>query len=278
MKLNTLVQLSVAGILATASANANIFSENFNAITAGTAITHSNTNYTDSFNGAGTSQTATADTGGIFGEGTSNIYNRTIDTSSSESARINANNLGGGDVATYSWDFNDSSTAGGYAFRLSTANDAQSNFSVQVNFRPGTGNYSIIDNDNTADYSPNITYRIDVVANTGASTINFLDGYGASRSVDADSFSIFLTDIAAQTQTVVKDNIAFNGTETGPGFDSIAFQTFNGSNGIDVAWDNVVVQDIASVTAVPEPSTYAIYAGLAVLGLVVYRRRRRGAL
>jgi len=39
----------------------------------------------------------------------------------------------------------------------------------------------------------------------------------------------------------------------------------------------MVTQDVESPdssSAVPEPSTYAIFAGLAVLGLVMMRRRR----
>ena len=276
MKINTLTTLTVAGIFAAGSASAAIiFSENFNGITAGTGITDSNTNYTDFFNGTGNSQTATADTGYIFGEGTSNIFNRSLDNSGSESARINANDLGGGDLATYSWDFNDSSltTAGGFAFRLSTVNDAQSDFSVQINFRTDTR--EIIDNDNETDYAANATYQLDTVANTGGSIVNYTDGYGDSQSLDADSFSVYLTNLDRTLQTLVIENRAFNGAETGAGFDSISFQTFNGADGIDVAWDNVVVDDTLTVTVVPEPSTYALLFGVLTLGLVVLRRRLR---
>jgi hypothetical protein len=53
-------------------------------------------------------------------------------------------------------------------------------------------------------------------------------------------------------------------------FDSI---TLTSNNGV-VAYDEIrIATDLASV-AVPEPSTYALLAGFATLGLVVLRRRR----
>lgn len=260
-----------------ASADAGvIFSENFNDISTGDPISPSNTDYTDSFNGTGTSQTATQDTGDIFGEGTSNIYNRTLDTSTSNSARINFNdddsgsiNWGQPDVITYSFDLFDASSGsnGAYSFRVSPDSDAQSNYFTQVNFAPSTGGVAGVN----GAYSTNTLYRVDIVANTGGSTVNFVDGLGNARSVGADSFAVFLTDLATMAQTAVVDNVAGNGSQFGAGFESIAFQTFSGASGLDVYWDNVEVRDEAFVTnVIPEPASLLL---LGLGGLALLRRR-----
>ena len=49
----------------------------------------------------------------------------------------------------------------------------------------------------------------------------------------------------------------------------ISGDTINGSSSVDIAVDN-----LAAVTVVPEPGTYAAIAGVAALGLVAWRRRR----
>lgn len=249
-----------------------VFSENFDGLTAGAAIGDANTAFTDSFNGSGASQIATLDSSNLFLNGPTNIFNRSQDNSTSTSVRINFNgSLGTSDIATYSWSFYNAATSptGGYAWRLSTVPDAQSTYSVQVNFTPATGN--IIDV--AGAFSNQTLYRVDVVANTSASILNFNDGNGNARSLAPDSFSVFLTDLTTLVQSAVKDNVAFNGTVSGAGFDSIAFQSFNGATGHDVYWDDVIVRDEVFVTPIPEPSSTALAA--AALGLLAMAMRRR---
>ncbi len=254
---------------ATPLSAASIFSQNFNGVTAGTAVTTTNTNYDLKTAGTGASQTGTLDTGNLFGLGTSNIYNRSVDTSNTQATSLRRNGFTSSpDLATYSFDFNDAGTTSGYTFRLSTENGAESLYSAQASF----GANAI--NGVAGVYNFNQTYRLDMVANTGATTVNFFDGNGTSRSVGANSFSIFLTTLDRTSQTIVQDNVAFQGTQNGAGFDSIAFQTFGGANTINVAWDNVNVEDTASVTAVPEPSS-ALLLLFSLSGAMILRRERR---
>ncbi len=254
---------------ATPLSAASIFSQNFNGVTAGTAVTTTNTNYDAKVGGTNATQTGTADTGNLFGLGTSNIYNRSVDTATNQATSLRRNGFTSSpDLVTYSFDFNDAGTTTGYTFRLSTENGAESLYSAQASF----GANAI--NGVAGVYNFNQTYRLDMVANTGATTVNFLDGTGTSRSVGENSFSIFLTTLDRTSQTIVQNNVAFNGTQTSAGFDSIAFQTFNGANTINVAWDNVNVEDTALVTTVvPEPSSALLLLG--GFGAMILRRKRR---
>ena len=260
---------------ATPLSAASIFSENFNGVPAGTAVTaggSGNTNYSARGGGgqsANLSQTGTLDTGDLFGQGTSNIYNRTVDTNNPGATSLIKNGFTSSpDLVTYSFDFNDAGSTGTYQFRLSTEFGAESSYNAAAVF----GGTAI--NGVASAFNYNQTYRLDLVANTGGSTANFLDGNGISRSVGADSFSIFLTTLDRTSQTIVQNNVAFNGSQSKfAGFDSIAFQTFGSAVGINVAWDNVNVEDTALVTTVvPEPSSALLLLG--GFGAMILRRKR----
>jgi hypothetical protein len=59
--------------------------------------------------------------------------------------------------------------------------------------------------------------------------------------------------------------------------DGFAYSNFLGTNDIGASWGTVTSSDNAfsiTVCAVPEPSSYALLAGLTMLGMVATRRRR----
>jgi hypothetical protein len=77
------------------------------------------------------------------------------------------------------------------------------------------------------------------------------------------------------TRYTTSASITVNGSTTGDipstGF-SLSLYAFSG--GVEHVADPMFFDNFAVATAVPEPSTYAIFAGLGALGLVVWRKRR----
>jgi hypothetical protein len=81
-------------------------------------------------------------------------------------------------------------------------------------------------------------------------------------SFGAGSYTLFDFSTGATTNSFVASDFAFGTTI--PGY----------SYGLALLGNTLVL----TATAVPEPSTYAALAGLAVLGLAAYRRRRKHAV
>ena len=119
------------------------------------------------------------------------------------------------------------------------------------------------------------------VSNTGAQTTlaswdwvsNPTNGFSFTLTTTATTYALSFTGAAVASYALG----AASGTLTGLGTLSSNFnvdihgQTASGgANGFTV--------DSLNVSAVPEPSTYALIGGLAALGLVIARRRRAGAM
>jgi len=84
------------------------------------------------------------------------------------------------------------------------------------------------------------------IEKTGADAVSLIASYAGSEILNVtDSSSIF------------------------DSFDAFAFSNFNGASSVDP----ITFSNISVTTAVPEPSTYAILAGMMALGLVMLRRR-----
>lgn len=114
----------------------------------------------------------------------------------------------------------------------------------------------------------------------GGNVDDLVSATGASGS--SMTFSLSVERTAADTvliSSVYNNNVANLLTYTDSigatfSFDTLAFffsSASLNSNGSTITLDNIDVV----VTAIPEPSTYALLAGAAMLGLVVLRRRRK---
>ena len=85
-------------------------------------------------------------------------------------------------------------------------------------------------------------------------------------------FYVFVNAVQVYSQTGVGNNVSFNfdlNSVISPG-QSVDFVLGNGGNGY--GGDESLIS--GSVSAIPEPSTYAALAGIGALGLVALRRRR----
>lgn len=131
----------------------------------------------------------------------------------------------------------------------------------------------------TAAAHPNNPYFSAV--DTGAAASSFI-GAGFANTftfsltkVSATQNDFFISILNGQTSTTQTWSFSDTASVGSTAFDTFAFQTFglttnpsNNALGISQVFDNV------SVTVIPEPSAYAVLAGLATLGLVIYRRRK----
>jgi hypothetical protein len=100
-----------------------------------------------------------------------------------------------------------------------------------------------------------------VFAANGSATVNWLAGEPQDTAGDA-KWEVNGVDFVATANTTVSFNFTYDSTNSPDiGF---AVGTFNNVYGIDNF----------TITAVPEPATFALLAGITTLGLVMYRRRR----
>lgn len=104
--------------------------------------------------------------------------------------------------------------------------------------------------------------------------------YSAFPSIDVDNFEIELVLDTSVTNWTVAAYVNGNQLDLDPGSSSMLF-TYN-SNRTDIRYVGLnatsgTAGQVSSftLTSVPEPQTYAFFAGLGVLALAVYRRRLR---
>ncbi|GHB97851.1 hypothetical protein GCM10007047_12200 [Cerasicoccus arenae] len=96
-------------------------------------------------------------------------------------------------------------------------------------------------------------------------SIDYLAPGGGTVSLASNSFAVYLGNSLVRTDGLV------NGALTGDSnLGRMGIDSFTTHDGIDYTFDNYVVS-----TIVPEPSTYAMIAGVMVLGLVTLIRRRK---
>ncbi|MDX2185588.1 MAG: lamin tail domain-containing protein [Opitutaceae bacterium] len=110
--------------------------------------------------------------------------------------------------------------------------------------------------------------------------LGYYGGSGIGLSTDGDQVNIY-------TSTgILTASIAFQTATTGRTFDNAAlidgvetmFVSQLSVDGVNGAFMSVTGGEIGSPGAIPEPSTYALLAGAAAMGLAMFRRTRARAL
>lgn len=107
------------------------------------------------------------------------------------------------------------------------------------------------------------------LANTNAFKIAIFDALGGDITYKGNWSSFTVANAGSVSLTFDSSAAAFNGT-----VDSIQLLTGGTGQTVNFTFDNLAY---APAVVVPEPSTYASLAGVAVLGFVAYRRRRVAA-
>ncbi len=223
------------------------------------------TNGTDALDAAWSSQANSTPTVGAFNStgNTSNalLIDSTATFSGTQGQFTNATPLAIGESITLSFDFRITNAAGNndaglrfglssssntYAFTLGTGTTTGGNI---VQFGANTvGGTNVIYTPSGAPFAINGT-----ASHTFSLTITRTSGTSLS----------FLGSVDANTVSAVTSNSISNFT-----FNNIILGQGNTTNDFNI--DNVNV----TVGAIPEPSTYAAFAGLAALGLVAFKRTR----
>jgi hypothetical protein len=224
-----------------------------------------------------------ADSETLFGEA-NNPYLRFAKESANGSLWITANNKFStpSEVVTVAFDFRmPSTTSWGTAnpsagadprIRLGINDPVASNGNrVPHEIRFGQGGTGGISNEGGV-FSLDTTHSILIVYNYSANTVGYVGGSG---SVAAYSYDVWIDGrrvIAGAGGP--STNSAFYGVTDGvqsPGvLSSIGIAGFN-DQAAEFFMDNLVVYS----NAIPEPSTYALGAGILALGIAAYSRRRR---
>jgi len=147
---------------------------------------------------------------------------------------------------------------------FSTNNSAEINADVYarfaLNFTATDGTFVIRDitnGTNSASFSG--TQTIMWVLNNSGSSVSYINPSATGSSLANDTADLWIgttlvfDDVAVQTADQILTDLKF------------AFSAGSGT----------ITMDNFSITAIPEPSTYAFFGGLAVLGLVARRRKTR---
>ncbi|WP_309399041.1 PEP-CTERM sorting domain-containing protein [Cerasicoccus maritimus] len=109
-------------------------------------------------------------------------------------------------------------------------------------------------------------YSFDMFINDlDSSTIDYTAPGGGTVTLAANSFAVYLDDVLIRTDGL--KNAALSGDSN---LGRFGIDSFTSHTGVDYTFDNFVVS-----TVVPEPSTYALIAGVTMLGLALVQRRRK---
>ncbi len=198
---------------------------------------------------------------------------QTIGTNATASTTLNNSTFTGWTIATSSGNtrFQIEGTATGSGFPTAV----NGSLYMTINGAESTPGVGLIYQDFTTTIGQ--TYQVGFSAGRGAFN------NGALAGVRGDAFNV----VSGATSGGSLGFASASSTVQGSGFASPSSFSFvasgtlsrllfsdisTGTNSVDALLDNV------SVSAIPEPSTYAAIAGAAMLGLAVWRRQRNGAV
>lgn len=273
---------AIAVSLANAAHAAVIFSEDFdditvtgNNLTTGTAGNSFNTTTTTS---ATSTAIVRADSGNLFGAGTSNQYLELNDTSAASGITLRKQSIAGiatNGVAQLSFDFYD--PVGGLdpltddtvVFTLDTGSGATTSASIRLFNNSGISSVvffnAAVDPVNyvtVAPYSEGAKHHLDLALNYGASAVAFPTGSG---SLAAQSYHVWLDGASAGTDYPFFNSVTSNNR-----------LTISSSGGATAA-QNVDTVVLDSAITIPEPGGLVL-SGIGIAVLALGRKRCRGVL
>jgi hypothetical protein len=117
-------------------------------------------------------------------------------------------------------------------------------------------------------YAADAVNSVSIFANSAESSLVYLMPGGGERILNANSFDIFING------SLVADNFEFQNGLFHNNENILGKIGFVSGSAQARAGSDFLIDDL-QVSVIPEPRTYAILLGLAVLGLVVARKRRK---
>jgi hypothetical protein len=151
--------------------------------------------------------------------------------------------------------------------RLSSANGAGNVYATNSTSATGTLNSLA-----TNSFGTNTVANVKIVVNDDSTSRTYTVG-STSRTIAANTYDVWVGDVLRNT-SVGATGLAMRNSSGEGGFSYFAFGTTGSQGGHDWLIDNI---SVTGISAIPEPSTVASFAGLGALGMIALRRRRRVA-
>ncbi len=270
MNKKLLITATAAGVFAATSAFSQsiLFQDDFSSTGLGGSEDNWNVYRNSPFDSERLIEVIDTNSESLFGEANNNYLRWFMSSASDTSGSlwVTASNQfadGGSSVVTVDFDFH-VPTGADDSPRVRLGIDdpiASNNNRVPGQIRFGQGGDGAISGVEDV-YTPDTTHGIRIVYNHSSADVAYAD-----RTVFSSSYDVWIDGAYSFSSNPNLDvlNVPLDTQLT-----SIGFGGFTGDEG-EMFIDNMVVYS----GAIPEPSTYALFGGLAVLGVALIRRRRR---